>query len=98
MAKVLVTGGAGYIGSTLVPFLLSAGHEVTVLDRFLYGQAALLDCCAHPGFSVVRGDARDAATLRPCLRDVDVVIPLAALVGAPLCDADQVGARSTNLD
>jgi nucleoside-diphosphate-sugar epimerase len=98
MAKVLVTGGAGYIGSTLVPFLLSVGHEVTVLDNFLYGQAALLDCCAHPKFAVVRGDARAADTLRRVLHDADVVIPLAALVGAPLCDADQVGARSTNLD
>ena len=98
MAKLLVTGGAGYIGSTLVPFLLSAGHEVTVLDNFLYGQAALLDCCAHPKFTVVRGDARDTGTLRRVLRDADVIIPLAALVGAPLCDADQVGARSTNLD
>jgi nucleoside-diphosphate-sugar epimerase len=97
-AKVLVTGGAGYIGSTLVPSLLAAGHEVTVLDNFRYGQSSLLDCCAHPKFTVVRGDARDPDTLRRLLRDADVVIPLAALVGAPLSDADQVGARTTNLD
>lgn len=96
--KVLVTGGAGYIGSILVPELLKENFSVTVLDNFMYHQNSLLDCCSNAGFSVVRGDARDEATLRRLLRDVDLIIPLAALVGAPLCDADVIGATSTNRD
>ncbi len=96
--KVLVTGGAGYIGSILAPALLSAGHAVVVLDNFAYRQSSLLECCSDPCFSVIRGDCRDEATLREALRGADVVIPLAALVGAPLCKADEIGARTTNLD
>lgn len=94
--KILITGGAGYIGSVLVPCLLHSGHEVTVLDNFLFGQATLLDCCAHEKFTVVRGDCRDEATVRPLLAKADVIIPLAALVGAPMCKADQTGARTIN--
>jgi nucleoside-diphosphate-sugar epimerase len=96
--RILVTGGAGYLGSILVPTLLEQGHEVTVLDNFMYRQASLAACCANPRFDVVRGDARSADTLRPLLKSVDAVIPLAALVGAPLCDRDAVGATSTNRD
>lgn len=96
--KILVTGGAGYIGSMLTPALLSAGHGVVVLDNFLYHQSALLECCANPYFSVIRGDCRDEGTLRDALRGADIVIPLAALVGAPLCKADETGARTTNYD
>lgn len=96
--NILVTGGAGYIGSILSPALLAEGHQVTVLDSFMYNQASLLDCCADPRFQVVRGDCRDEATVREALRGKDVVIALAALVGAPLCDRDQVGATTTNLE
>ena len=96
--KILVTGGAGYVGSVLVPALLRAGHQVTVLDNFTFGQSSLLDCCADPCFSVVRGDCRDESTLRAAMRGQDVLIPLAALVGAPLCKADPIGARTTNLE
>jgi nucleoside-diphosphate-sugar epimerase len=96
--KILVTGGAGYIGSILVPALLAAEHEVTVLDSFMYGQSSLLECCADPCLRVVRGDCRDEATLRAALRGQDAIFPLAALVGAPICQADQVGARTTNLE
>jgi nucleoside-diphosphate-sugar epimerase len=96
--KILVTGGAGYVGSVLVPALLAMDHTVTVLDNFMYGQSSLLDCCADKKFKVVRGDARDPDTIRPLLETADVIIPLAALVGAPLCDQDQVGARTINLD
>ncbi len=98
MLRVLVTGGAGYIGSTLVPALLALGHKVTVLDNFMYQQNSLLDCCSYEGFSVVRGDTRDEKILRSAVRDQDVIIPLAAVVGAPLCKEDQTAARSTNLD
>jgi nucleoside-diphosphate-sugar epimerase len=98
MAKVLVTGGAGYIGSVLVPELLRAGHEVTVIDNFLYGQTSLLDVCHLQTLTVVRGDARDEKLIKEHLSGKDFVIPLACLVGAPACDADQLAARSINLD
>ena len=96
--KILVTGGAGYIGSVLVPMLLEEGHDVTVLDNFLYGQSPLLDCCHDPRLSIVRGDARDRALVGRHLEGADVIFPLACLTGAPLCDRDPVGARSVNLD
>ena len=82
----------------MVPCLLNAGHRVTVLDTFMYRQAALLDVCSHPRFSVVRGDARDERVVEPLAREADIVIPLAALVGAPLCDRDAIGTASTNRD
>ena len=97
-SRVLITGGAGYIGAILAPALLAAGYHVTVLDNFRYDQSSLLDCCAHPEFDVVRGDCRDEGVMRKVLRDADIIIPLAALVGAPLCKDDEVGARSTNYD
>jgi nucleoside-diphosphate-sugar epimerase len=96
--KILVTGGAGYIGSVLVPALLGEGYAVQVLDNFLFGQATLLDCCADPNFTVVRGDCREKPVLARALRDADVIIPLAAIVGAPACAMDQTAAVSTNLD
>jgi nucleoside-diphosphate-sugar epimerase len=96
--KILVTGGAGYIGSILVPDLLQAGHEVTVLDNFLYRQASLNHVCSHPNFQVIHGDIRVAETVRPLIRNNDVIIPLAALVGAPLCQQDPVGAQTINHD
>ena len=95
---ILITGGAGYIGSVLAPALLATGHRVTVLDNFMYGQSSLLECCASPGFSVVRGDARDEGLMREAIRNKDVIIPLAALVGAPLCDNDPIAAKTTNLE
>lgn len=96
--RILVTGGAGYLGSTLVPALLEAGHTVTVLDNFLFRQASLNHVCHHPRFDVVRGDVRAEATVAPLLKNADAVIPLAALVGAPLCERDPVGATTTNRD
>jgi nucleoside-diphosphate-sugar epimerase len=96
--KILVTGAAGYLGSILVPELLARGHEVTALDSFMYGQSSLAHVCYHDRFSLVRGDIRSDETMAPLLARADVVIPLAALVGAPLCDRDPVGARTTNLD
>lgn len=96
--KILVTGGAGYIGSVLVPELLKAGHSVTVLDNLMFKQAALLDSCADERFDFVRGDCRDERALAPLVKGADVLIPLAALVGAPLCDIDRLGATSTNTE
>jgi nucleoside-diphosphate-sugar epimerase len=96
--SILVTGGAGYLGSILVPALLAEGHRVTVLDNFRFGQAPLNHLCADPSFDVWRGDARDPAVLKPLLKDTDIIVPLAALVGAPICDADRIAAETTNRD
>jgi nucleoside-diphosphate-sugar epimerase len=96
--KILITGGAGYIGSILTPALLAKGYEVTVLDNFMFDQNSLMDCCPFSGFQVVRGDCRDEAVMKRVLPKADVVIPLAAFVGAPMCQQDSVGAQSTNLD
>jgi nucleoside-diphosphate-sugar epimerase len=96
--KILVTGGAGYIGSVLVPALLAEGHAVTVLDNFRYNQASLLDVCGNGRLRIVRGDAREESALAPLVKEADVLIPLAALVGVPVSDADPVGARTINLE
>ena len=96
--SILVTGGAGYLGSTLVPALLAEGHRVTVLDNFLFNQAPMNALCADPNFDVYRGDARDRDVLKPLLRDADFIIPLAALVGAPMCNNDKIGAETLNRD
>ena len=98
MSNILVTGGAGYLGSTLVPALLAAGHRVTVLDNFLFRQTSLNHVCHDPNFEVVKGDIRVDSILAPLLKTADIVIPLAALVGAPMCSADPVGARTINHD
>ena len=94
--NVLITGGAGYLGSVLAPTLLQEGFGVTVLDNFLFGQNSLMDCCGQDRFRVIRGDVRNERVLKDALVSQDIVIPLAALVGAPLCDLDETGAVSTN--
>jgi nucleoside-diphosphate-sugar epimerase len=96
--NILVTGGAGYLGSTMVPDLLAAGHKVTVLDNFMFKQTSLNHCCYHPNFSVVKGDIRQKDTMSKLMKEADVIIPLAALVGAPLCSLDPIGATTINHD
>ena len=96
--KVLVTGAAGYIGSTLIPALLDKGYAVTAVDNFMYDQDSLAAVCYHPAFSLIRGDVRSANVMRPLVKDADIIIPLAALVGAPLCDRDPIAATTTNKD
>lgn len=96
--NILVTGGAGYLGSTMVLDLLAAGHRVTVLDNFMFKQSSLNHACHHPNFNVVKGDIRVESTVAPLLAKADIVIPLAALVGAPICSLDPVGATTTNHD
>lgn len=96
--NILITGGAGYLGSMLVPELLKLGNKVTVLDNFMFAQNSLLECCAYENFDVIRGDARDEDVLRPLLKKADYIIPLAALVGAPLCKRDNIGTVTTNRD
>ncbi|MCB2263875.1 MAG: NAD-dependent epimerase/dehydratase [Candidatus Thiosymbion ectosymbiont of Robbea hypermnestra] len=96
--NILVTGGAGYLGSIMVPDLLAAGHRVTVLDNFMFRQTSLNHCAYHPDFSVVKGDIRVEKTMASLMQRADVIIPLAALVGAPLCGLDPVGATTINHD
>ncbi|MCA9401174.1 MAG: NAD(P)-dependent oxidoreductase [Candidatus Omnitrophica bacterium] len=83
--KILITGGAGYLGSVMTPRLLDAGHHVTILDNFMYNQTSLLDICHHPSLEVVRGDTRDENLMKKLIAQADAILPLACLTGAPLC-------------
>jgi len=94
--KILVTGGAGYIGSVLVGQLLQRGYRVTVLDNLLYGQSSLLSYCSHPNFDFVLGDVRDEARMKDLLKEPDAILPLAAIVGMKACDRDPQMARTVN--
>jgi len=96
--KILVTGGAGYIGSTLVPILLKQGYKVTVLDSLIFNQSTLLDCCADSNFEFVQGDICDHELVNNLLPKFDIVIPLAAIVGAPACRRNPSLTRLVNYD
>lgn len=96
--NILVTGGAGYIGSVLVPNLLSQGHAVTVIDNFMYKQTSLASSIRDVKLSLVFGDVRDESLMKEHLSKADVIIPLAAVVGAPACDNDPIAAQSINKD
>jgi nucleoside-diphosphate-sugar epimerase len=96
--NVLVTGGAGYLGSIFVPKLLSLGHEVTVVDNFMYKQTSLLDYCHNPGLQIVRGDARDKGLIQKLMAKADWIFPLACLTGAPICSQMPLEAQSINYD
>ncbi len=96
--RVLITGGAGYIGSVLVPMLLQRGFGVTVVDNFSFNQPSLLDCCHYEGLQIVRGDVRDKALIKKHLDAADYAIPLACLVGAPICAQRPQEAQAINCD
>jgi nucleoside-diphosphate-sugar epimerase len=96
MENILVTGGAGYIGSILTENLLELGFYVTVVDNFMYKQASLNHLCHNPRFNIINGDIRNEKVIAPLMKKADTIIPLAALVGAPLCNKDTVGADTTN--
>lgn len=96
--KVLVTGGAGYIGSSLVALLLADGHRIRVLDSLLHGGQSLLGVWSHPAFEFIRGDIRDAGHRQEAINGVDAVVHLAALVGDPACARQPDMARAVNLD
>ena len=96
--NILVTGGAGYIGSVLVPELLNKGHQVTVIDNFMYNQTSLASSIRDVKLSLVFGDVRDESLMKEHLSKADVIIPLAAIVGAPACDNDPIAAQSINKD
>ncbi|MGB7267121.1 MAG: NAD(P)-dependent oxidoreductase [Terracidiphilus sp.] len=96
--RVLVTGGAGFIGSVLSERLLDAGHHVTAVDNLLYGQHGPFHLAADSRYDFVFGDVRDERVMASLIQKADVLIPLAAAVGAPLCDRDPFFARTVNLE
>ena len=98
MNNILVTGGAGYIGSTLVPDLLSKKHKVTVIDNFMYDQTSLATSIRDRNLEIIFGDVRDESLMKKLVGKADIIIPLAAIVGAPACDKDPVTAQSINKD
>ncbi len=98
LTRVLITGGAGYLGSILTEHLLNANYHVTVLDNLTYGEQNLIHLCANKNFEFIHADARNEALVKQSLKSTDVVIPLAAVVGAPACDLDPFTARSVNLE
>ena len=96
--KILITGGSGYIGSMLTPYLLSKNYEITVLDNFMFKQHSLSQYCINSNLEIINGDVRDESLIKNLLPKADIIIPLAAYVGAPLCKKDPFGAKSVNLD
>ena len=98
MMKVVVTGGAGYVGTTLVPILLENGFRVHVLDNLMFGGTGLFPHFIHPHFSFAQVDVRDRAALQKQLSDADVIVHLAALVGYPICKKHPRIAEEINVD
>ena len=96
--NILITGGAGYIGSVLTPCLLEKGHRVTVVDNLMYRQNSLFHVCADKNFDFIFGDARDESLLAKIIKNFDAIIPLAAIVGATACKRDPELAKSLNAD
>ena len=95
---IVVTGAAGYLGSVLCEHLLAGGYQVTAIDNLMYGQNSLFHFCNNPRFEFVFGDARNENLIREVVSKADVLIPLAAIVGATACDRDPLTATSINLD
>ena len=98
MAKVLITGGAGYIGSVLAPLLLAEGHRVVIFDALMFGAQPLLGFSSHPNVEIVKGDIRDPAAVARVMKDPDWILHLAAIVGYPACAADPQLSTATNVD
>lgn len=96
--NILITGGAGYIGSMLTPKLLQEGYHVTVLDNLMHRQVTLLDCFSHPSFQFVKGDVADETLMKKLMAKADAIIPLAAIVGAPACSLNPSLAKLVNFD
>ncbi|HEY4501188.1 MAG TPA: NAD(P)-dependent oxidoreductase [Candidatus Paceibacterota bacterium] len=94
--KILVTGGAGYIGSVLVPMLLNDGYDVRVFDNLSYGQSSMLPYFIDDHFEFIKGDIRDVKAVKKAVDGTDAIIHLAAIVGAPGCNKDPVLAREVN--
>ena len=96
--RILVTGGAGYVGSTLVPMLLEQGHKVRVYDSLKFGGHGLLPCCQNRYFELIKGDVTDADGLKKALDGMDAVVHLAAIVGYPACKKEPQVAQATNVE
>ncbi len=98
MAKILITGAAGYIGSRLVPKLLELGHKVICIDSLMYEPTSLVMPSSHPNCSLIIGDCRDKELMEPLIKQSDIIFPLACMTGAPLCEKDKTAAISVNHD
>lgn len=96
--KILITGGAGYLGSVMTSLFLQKDYKVTVIDNLMFRQASLLDACADPRFIFIRGDARDNELIKQEMAKHDIIIPLAAIVGAPACDKDCFTTKQINYE
>lgn len=96
--KILITGGAGYIGSVITKLFLEKGHQVTVLDSLMHRQPSVLSLCSYKSFDFVFGDVRDFQLMQQLAKDQDVIVPLAAIVGVKACDIDPWSAKSVNLE
>ena len=96
MSNVLITGGAGYIGSMLSTDLINLGYKVTVVDLLKYDKNSLNHLFFFDNFTLIKGDARDQKIIKPLLKKNEFIIPLAALVGAPLCEKRKKDAITTN--
>lgn len=96
--RVLITGGAGYVGSVLAEHLLDRGYAVTVVDNLMYRQSSMFHLCANPKFEFVFGDVRDENLIKGLVAKADVIVPLAAIVGAPACSRDPWLAQAVNFD
>jgi nucleoside-diphosphate-sugar epimerase len=94
--KILLVGGAGYLGGAMIPQLLDAGHEVSVFDKISFGEAAVAPVMLHAGFQLIRGDMRDISQAAKALQGQEAVILLAALVGEPACNRDPVDTAEIN--
>ena len=95
--RILITGGAGYLGSVITRQLL-LHHTVTVIDNLMYNQTSLLDLFGKPGFKFIYGDVRDTNLLLKQVKEHDVIIPLAAIVGFPSCEKDKQLATDVNFN
>ena len=96
--KILITGGAGYIGSVLIPKLLQDGFEVTCVDNLMYEPTSLMMASTKKNFNLSIGDARDEDLMKPLIQKADIIIPLACMTGAPLCNKDKTSAVTVNRD
>ena len=96
--RILVTGGAGYVGSTLVPMLLEQGHRVRVYDSLKFGGHGLLPCCQNRHFELIKGDVTDADGVKKALDGMDAIVHLAAIVGYPACKKEPQVAQTTNVE
>jgi len=96
MIKILITGGAGYLGSVLIPILLKKGHHITVIDSLIHRQHSLLECCSNPNFEFIKGDICNKELMSQLISKADLIIPLAAIVGAPACKINPVVTQLVN--